>query len=313
VADLRSHERGYALLAVLGICFGIGGLAMMIAAAAQEAVAASHNRRALTGAGWAAAGCLAQARGTLTDAMIAVAPGGDAVRAVWSDVNRTLRAIHQPAGFHCALTAQPLGGHLDVNAADEATLAQLLRNIGMRPNQADSGAAALADWVDADDVPRPAGAERAWYQAHHRTAPSNRPFESQRELHLVRGLEGATAIDRALDVEPGPVVLNLAPAEVLELLPGFTAEAAAQVLAARARGEPLRGFRDLPGVLSPDARKAWDLGSTRLPATAVLNPAAWVITARATGGSPPVTAVTEVRVVPSDHSIAVARRRSWIE
>lgn len=298
---------------MLGICFGIGGLAMMISAAAQDAVAVSHNRRALTGAGWVASGCLAQARVALSDAMTAVSPGEDAVHAVWSDVNRILQTIRAPAAFHCALDARPLGGRLDVNAADEATLARLLRNVGMRPGQADTAAAALADWTDADDTPRPAGAERAWYQAHHRPGPSNRPFESLRELHLVRGLEQATAVERVLDIEPGPIVLNLAPPEVLELLPGFTAEAAAQVVAGRAGGEPLRGFRELPGVLSPDARKTWDLGSTRLPAAAVLNPVAWVITTRATAGSPPVTAVIEVRVVPSRDGIAVARRRSWIE
>src|SRR5206468_1245391 len=51
---------------------------------------------------------------------------------------------------------------------------------------------ALADWTDADDVPRPRGAERDWYLAQTPPlVPRNAPFASVGELALVRGIDAA--------------------------------------------------------------------------------------------------------------------------
>jgi type II secretory pathway component PulK len=178
--------------------------------------------------------------------------------------------------------ARPVGARVDVNASTQATLAQLFRHIGMRPGRADSAAAAVA---------------------------SHKPYVDLRQVHLVPGLDSVAALDSVLDVEPGPISLNHAPGAVLTLLPGFTDETVERVLEARARDAPVSTFYELAQLLSPDAPDA----SARLPGVAVFQPAAWVITTRATTGRPPVTVALEVRLARWSRSTAISRRRSWIE
>src|SRR6266446_986405 len=82
---------------------------------------------------------------------------------------------------------QPLGpGWVGVQVADAAR--RLLVLLGLDPGLAD----ALADWTDADDVPRPRGVERDWYLAQTPPrVPRNAPFASVGELALVRGIDAA--------------------------------------------------------------------------------------------------------------------------
>ena len=96
---------------------------------------------------------------------------------------------------------QPLGpGWVEVQVEDEArrldlnapeladAVPRLLVLLGLDPGLAD----ALADWTDADDVPRPRGAEREWYLAQTPPrVPRNAPFASVGELALVRGIDAA--------------------------------------------------------------------------------------------------------------------------
>lgn len=49
----------------------------------------------------------------------------------------------------------------------------------------------VADWVDADDEPRPAGAEAAWYASRSPSyAQANAPLQTVDELGLVKGFSG---------------------------------------------------------------------------------------------------------------------------
>ena len=96
---------------------------------------------------------------------------------------------------------QPLGpGWVEVQVEDEArrldlnapeladAVPRLLVLLGLDPGLAD----ALADWADADDAPRPRGAEREWYLAQTPPlVPRNAPFASVGELALVRGIDAA--------------------------------------------------------------------------------------------------------------------------
>jgi len=96
---------------------------------------------------------------------------------------------------------QPLGpGWVEVHVEDEArrldldapeladAVPRLLVLLGLDPGLAD----ALADWADADDAPRPRGAEREWYLAQTPPlVPRNAPFASVGELALVRGIDAA--------------------------------------------------------------------------------------------------------------------------
>jgi hypothetical protein len=305
----RDGRAGYALLATLWICVGIGALTWLISVHARDAMATSRNRIALTQAAWNARSCLARVRETLRAALeLERVRGPDPFGAVWDHVDQVIMKS-DPSASGCTLTARPIGSRVDVNATDEPTLARLLSAAGLPVASADSAAAALSDWIDADDAVRPLGAERSWYQAHGRGGPSNLPFVSVRELRLVRGLETFARLDSVLDVEPGPIALNHAVPEALSLLPGFTERTVQALLDARARGTPISTFHDLTALLDTNAVGA----SARLPGIVVFPATAWVITIRSRVGDPPLTAVLESRLVRGTNSTSVARRRAWVE
>jgi len=262
---------------------GIAALTFLISAAARSSIAPSRNRIALTSASWSAAACVAHARAALADGFEqeGVREAG-ATATTWDWVDRTLKASPPPTELGCQLEARAVGSRLDVNASDEATLARLFRKVGMPAARADSVAATVA---------------------------LRKPYVDRRELRLVRDLQTLTSLDSVLDVEPGPIALDRAPAAALALLPGFTEETVERVLDARARDAPISTFHELSQLLSPEMPDA----SARLPGLAVFQPTAWVITARATNGMPPITAVVEVRLARSRGGTVITRWRSWIE
>lgn len=310
---MHRSESGYALLGVLVICVGLAGLAFSISTAARGAMATSRNRIALTEASWTAAACLAHARAMIAETLQGE-PRSASGRAPgpWHRLDRTIGEAPALIDLPCTLSARAVGSRLDVNASDEGTLRRLLREV-MPGATADSAAAALADWMDRDDAARPLGVETAWYEAHVRPVPANAPFIDMEQVHLVRGLERVAGLDSLLGLEPGPIALNHAPPQVLALLHGFTPETVARVLAARRRELPIRSFRELADGLSPSAAEALDAAAATLPGLAVLEPVAWVLAARSRRGTPPVTAVVELRLTRAGERTVVERRRSWIE
>ena len=279
----RSRESGYALLAVLWVCIGITGLALLVSTSARAAIGASHNRIAYIEASWQAEACLAQAQA------VVVSLAGDSTRMgreAWSRLDETLRAATGARTFPCRMTIRAVGSRLDVNAAEAVILGRLFRELGMRPGQADS----VATRVNA-----------------------GKPYTSLRQLRLVPGLDSLAALDSVLDVEQGPSAINQAPAMVLALLPGFTPELADQVIEGRRRHEPITNFMDLYRGLSPDARDTLERGSTRLMGTALIDPVSWIVTIRSSQGRPAVTTVLEARVTASNARSSVGRSRSWVE
>lgn len=302
---------GYALLATLWICMGIAALASVISLSAREAIASSRNRMALTVGRWLAEACLTTERETIRDALAQEYLAAlDSSGSVWNYIDRVL-AEHSPQVAGCSVSARSVGSHLDVNATDEGALSRVLQAAGWRPTRADSAAAALADWKDADDTPRPNGAERDWYLAHGREPPSNSPLVNHAELARVRGFETDSSgrVDSILDVEPGAIALNQAPREVLAQLPGFTDFTTREVLDQRARGVPVTAFIQLRPWLDPNVPNA----SAKLPGLILLTPQAWIVTARLRTGHPSVTTVIELRLARADRNTVVTRRRTWIE
>lgn len=124
---------------------------------------------------------------------------------------------------------------LDLNAPElAAALPALLAALDLDPALAD----AIADWTDADDVPRPHGAEREAYAALPVPyLPRNAPLATLGELALVRGVDAKTlAALRPYVTVAGEhaVNANTAPKEVLQAVLGDPS-AVERVLAARAR------------------------------------------------------------------------------
>ncbi len=107
----------------------------------------------------------------------------------------------------------------------------------------DSLVDAILDWRDVDNIARPLGAERVWYETQRRVAPRNGPFADVRELRRVCGYDDAVAhvpaLDTLLSVEPGRIVPDRAPVAVLASLPGLGPEALGRVAERRSRGMPI--------------------------------------------------------------------------
>jgi general secretion pathway protein K len=77
---------------------------------------------------------------------------------------------------------------LDPNVLPDA-VAPLFARLGVGAERADG----LLDWIDADDVVRPHGAERRWYEAQRLpAAPPNRRLRAVADLLVIRGFDAAT-------------------------------------------------------------------------------------------------------------------------
>lgn len=111
---------------------------------------------------------------------------------------------------------------------------------------------AIVDWVDADDIPEPAGAEALYYQTlkpPYRAA--NAPLQTLRELNLVKGMtsEIVEKLTKYMTIYPAEgeskVNINTADSLVIQSLdPGVTQSMAAEIIQAR----PFKKIIDLDGV-----------------------------------------------------------------
>jgi general secretion pathway protein K len=134
-------------------------------------------------------------------------------------------------------------GKLDINAADELTLANLFSGHGMELGEAELLAAAILDWRDEDDLERVNGAEEdAYLAAGMQVGPANRPFILTEELLQVIGMNyeffrrlepGITVYSRSAQPDPA-----FAPVEALMALPDITYDEAESLVEQRQSREP---------------------------------------------------------------------------
>ncbi len=95
------------------------------------------------------------------------------------------------------VSARPETSKIDLNGADVALLAGLLRASGVGQQRAAKLADEIADWRDADSNARPLGAETADYlAAGRREGPPNAPLETETELSEL--LDGDVDLARCL-------------------------------------------------------------------------------------------------------------------
>lgn len=237
----RPGERGVALVAAVG---ALAMLSVLAASLAYTSIVDQHlTRNALSAlqADALARSGVAVAAVLLRETRTADAP--DTLRSPWA----------APSG------RQPLGaGWVEVRIEDEArrldlnasemvdAVPRLLQTLGLDPRLADT----IADWTDADSVPRPAGAERDWYLGLSPPyLPADGPLRSVGELGLMRGIDARVlARLRPFVTVAGEhgVNPNTAPREVLLAVVQDT-PAVERVLAARGRA-PIAPA-DLPALL----------------------------------------------------------------
>lgn len=301
---------GFVLLAVLWAVVGVAALGLAFAVTGREAVAEARNRVDITRAAWRAEGCAEEARALIGGALAAEPANG--VAREWNQLDRLFpdaTAIDRG----CQVALRPVGARLNVNTATAPVLRSLFAQADLRPGEVDSLVDALLDWRDGDDEARPDGAERSWYLDHGRTPPRNGPLADLRELRWVRGYQDAPGLMRWLDVEPGRVSLDHAPAAVLGALPGIDVEAVETMLRRRAEKGSVGELQTLAGALSPASQDTLAAHYAELAPRVTLEPDAWILTARAGEGTPAVVSVVELRLERAGNRAAVVRRRTWTQ
>ncbi|MBA2684455.1 MAG: general secretion pathway protein GspK [Gemmatimonadaceae bacterium] len=305
-----SNRRGFALLAVLWVTVALAALGLSLSLVARQALGAGRNRNQLAKEEWSAEGCAARIRASI-EVYLQSPPRADA-RGLsgWSSLDQVVTAQGREAN-DCEIAMRPAGDRLDVNAADAQTLRALLAGLRVDGPRRDSMVAALLDWRDSDDDPRELGAESSWYLRSGRQSPRNGALADILELHRVRGFE-QISFDSVLDVEPGRVDLNHAPLSVIGSLPGFDVEAVSRMAEMRSERIAVRDLAVFSGALSPGAREVMLASFAELSRMTTTEPDAWVVTVRATGGSPAVGATVEFRLVRAGVRAAIVRRRSGV-
>jgi general secretion pathway protein K len=309
---MSRDRHGFALLAVLWVIVGVSAIATATLLLARGAVSVAHNRIALTRARWHAEDCVERARAVIDDAL---ANGDDVPRPIpggWDVLDRVVLASPAVVDAGCDLTVRPAGTSVNVNIADADQLGALLTALGVAAPQVDSMVDALLDWRDADDIPRPVGAERGWYHTAHRLLPRNGPLASVGELRFVRGFGPDVLSDSGLasvlTVEPGRIVWDRAPLAVLASLPGMTLETLSRIAELRNRGLSVDAA-SLGASLSPASAQALSARYADLQRLTTSEPDAWLLTARGhDGASPSLTAAIDVRLVRAGTRAAVVRR-----
>jgi general secretion pathway protein K len=146
-------------------------------------------------------------------------------------------------------------GKLDINAADEQALFNLLTGHGLDADEAQMLSAAILDWADVDEIERANGAELDAYSAAGLgLGPGNRPFVMTEELLQVLGMSW----DLYKKMEPGLTVYSgtgmpnaaYAPVEALLALPDMTEQDAMNFVADRQSEDMISGV----GAVLPDGQ-----------------------------------------------------------
>ena len=283
------NERGIALLATLWLVATLSVLAAGGVMLGRLARGTATAQAALIRGRWGAEGCLAL---------------------VESEVERgrpvtDLDSVDLGAGVWCHGTIEDPAARVRLDAANGLVLAALVGDPGR--------AAALLDWLDADDVPRAGGAEAEWYQAQGGTVPRNGPALSIDELSEVRGFDSAT-VERLrpfVTVRGGTRIdVNSAPLEVLRVLPGLEA-AAPLILSRRLAGRAPRDLDDLLSGLPASLRAEGMARYAELQGLLVFAPERLLVRLEGHVAGSALVARTTVEVVPTNGRLAILAREEW--
>lgn len=153
-------------------------------------------------------------------------------------------------------------GKININLMTDATgiiLNNLLVNVGVPKEDADTIVDSILDWKDADDLHRLHGAEDQYYQSlpvPYKAKNAN--FDSLEELLFVKGVTeeilfgtaGRPGIINFLTVSTTSAIINgnAAPLEVLAALPDMTREMAERIVEAREPAE-IKTIQDIGGII----------------------------------------------------------------
>lgn len=237
------NRNGIAQLVVLWALVLLGTLAMSFAFSMRTEAMASRN-------GLSASRAYFQARTGADRALVLLSSGE-----VDTVLGGAIAGGYDEATYEVRVT--PESGRVDINHVGEEALKEILRNGGLSGDEAEEIGDAILDWRDEDDRTRPAGAEEQEYRSlPEPVRPRNGRLASVGELRHVRGVtpeiyERFLAVVFTADSGMPGVNLNVAPIEVLRVLPGFTPELAALAVARREE-TPFRSSSDVAAFLAAE-------------------------------------------------------------
>jgi general secretion pathway protein K len=247
---VRTRQRGIALILVLWILVLVtvttGAYALM---ARMDQLEANQLLSGTQARLWAEAG--------LNLAAIALRDPDDTTRLI-PDGRPYLQ---EREGVLVEIRASDERGKLDINAADEITLATLFVNNGLELDQAEALAGAVMDWRDNDDTERVNGAEGDSYEAAgFAIGPANRNFMMVEELLQVLGMtwelyqrmEPGLSVYSSVDLP----VIGFAGAEALLAIPDITPEEAWNFVEQRQSQQP----EDMLDITLPNGQSAMAQG-----------------------------------------------------
>jgi len=235
-------QRGAALIIAMVIAALAAVVAMSLAANQQQWFASMTNRRdqvqaqalALAGVQWARQILFEDAKTTAIDTL--TEPWALPLPATPLENGSIEGSIIDAQGLLNVNNLAPADSSIS-EAAERARFARLFARLGVPPASLD----AIADWIDADSVTRPTGAEDAWYaQQANPMLAANAPIVRTAELSIVRGLSPAavTLLAPYVIALPSATRLNVntAPAAVLATaVDGLDATGLSALLASRAQ------------------------------------------------------------------------------
>ena len=235
------RRRGVALMLVLWLIVVLGVVATAIAAASHADTTLTENLRARATARYAAESGVALAARQL-EQLLRDASSDEARAREFQDVDRHFDHLREvPIGTgRFGIAVVDLNARIDLNRSDPSVVRALFAQF-TDPDRSERAAAALADWIDADDLVRTGGAELADYVSMDspyapRNAPLDRLDDLAHILHVGDALAAAVApyVTVASD---GLVNLNSAPEAVLAALPGIGVARARDIVVRRTGGE----------------------------------------------------------------------------
>jgi general secretion pathway protein K len=150
-------------------------------------------------------------------------------------------------------------GKLDINAAPEQLLRNLIGNLGVEGTDLDTIVDSILDWKDKDDLHRLHGAESDYYLSlPNPYKAKNMDFDTLEELLLVKGvtkelLYGAGKQKGLIDFltvqgKTNKININAASKEVLSAVPGMTADMVEEIIAFRQQKE-IKNIQEIGGTV----------------------------------------------------------------
>lgn len=294
------------MLTILWIMAVAAVVAMSAALTARQGMVEGTTRVWLERARWEALGCERRTVAAI-DSILRDAPTSNDVAAAWRTLPRHLAGTSSAAD--CDARLEAAGTRLDVNGATHEMLANVFAALGLE-SESPALVDALEDWIDADDEPRPNGAEGEWYELTGRFLPRNAALADLRELARVRGFEDPRGFDSVFTIEPGRVSLATASVPVLMAVPGITRETAEQIVALQQAGTPLSALLEITPMISSRSAAVLEARYVDAARLTTPDPDAWLVRMRVAHGLPSVAVQLEWRVIRTGRQCAVAGTRS---